>query len=86
MLFGRPDAVPGPQRFGDASPRRSNGRVWTIEPGAGLDPAAALQLPVTLEPGQQVEVLFLLGQAESSRRFVQSDCALPKREPGRSVA
>jgi cellobiose phosphorylase len=30
--------------------------------GAGLDPAAALQLPVTIEPGQQVDVTFLLGE------------------------
>ncbi len=34
--------------------------------GPGLDPAAALQLPVTIEPGHQVEVCFLLGQAESA--------------------
>ncbi len=33
--------------------------------GPGLDPAAALQLPLTIEPGQQVEAWFLLGQAES---------------------
>jgi cyclic beta-1,2-glucan synthetase len=33
--------------------------------GAGLDPAGALQLPVTIDPGGQVEVVFLLGQAES---------------------
>ena len=33
--------------------------------GAGLDPAAALQVPVTIEPDDQVEVVFLLGQAEN---------------------
>ena len=33
--------------------------------GAGLDPAAALQLSVTIEPGHQMEVIFLLGQAEN---------------------
>lgn len=33
--------------------------------GPGLDPAAALQLPVTIEPGHQVEICFLLGQAEA---------------------
>jgi len=32
--------------------------------GAGLDPAAALQVPVTIGRGNQVEVIFLLGQAE----------------------
>ena len=33
--------------------------------GAGLDPAAALQVPVTIDPGNHVEVVFLLGQAEN---------------------
>jgi cyclic beta-1,2-glucan synthetase len=33
--------------------------------GAGLDPAAALQLSVVIEPGHQMEVIFLLGQAEN---------------------
>jgi cyclic beta-1,2-glucan synthetase len=33
--------------------------------GAGLDPCAALQLLVTIEPGQQSEIRFLLGQAET---------------------
>jgi cellobiose phosphorylase len=30
--------------------------------GAGLDPAAVLQVPVTIQAGQQVEVSFFLGQ------------------------
>ena len=33
--------------------------------GPALDPAAALQLSVTIEPGNRMEVIFLLGQAES---------------------
>ncbi len=33
--------------------------------GAALDPAAALQLSVTIEPGNRMEVIFLLGQAEN---------------------
>ena len=33
--------------------------------GAGLDPCAALQIPVNIEPGGFVEVVLLLGQAES---------------------
>jgi cyclic beta-1,2-glucan synthetase len=33
--------------------------------GAGADPAAALQVTVTMEPGAESEVTFLLGQAEN---------------------
>ncbi len=33
--------------------------------GAGLDPGAALQLSVSIEPGQESEVTFLMGQVES---------------------
>jgi cyclic beta-1,2-glucan synthetase len=33
--------------------------------GAGLDPCAALQTKVDLEPGESTEVLFLLGQGQS---------------------
>jgi cyclic beta-1,2-glucan synthetase len=30
--------------------------------GAGMDPAAALQVPVIIDPGQNIEIIFLLGQ------------------------
>lgn len=33
--------------------------------GAGFDPAAAMQIPVTLEPGSHTEVILLLGQTET---------------------
>ena len=34
--------------------------------GAGMDPAAALQVPATMEPGQSVEIVFLLGEQTST--------------------
>jgi len=36
--------------------------------GAGLDPCAALQTKVELEPGERAEVLFFLGQGENHER------------------
>jgi cyclic beta-1,2-glucan synthetase len=47
--------------------------------GAGLDPCAALQTSVELEPGQSTEVLFLLGQgsdAQEARSLVERYRAL----------
>ena len=44
---------------------RWSGRVSTIGPARASIPPAALQLPVTIDPGNQVEVVFLLGQAET---------------------
>ncbi len=38
---------------------------FTGKTGAGLDPCAALQTLVELEPGERTQVLFLLGQCES---------------------
>src|SRR4029453_1946552 len=40
--------------------------------GAGLDPCAAVQTSVEIEPGQETEVVFLLGQAadESQARVI----------------
>jgi cyclic beta-1,2-glucan synthetase len=55
--------------------------------GAGLDPCAALQTMVELEPGERREVLFLLGQGQSReesrslvRRYRGIDCATALRE------
>ncbi len=36
--------------------------------GAGLDPCAALQTKVKLEPGERTEVLFFLGQGEGRKQ------------------
>ena len=46
--------------------------------GAGIDPAAALQVPVNMAQGSQMDVFFLLGQAEN----VEAVRALVKRYQG----
>ncbi len=48
---------------------RLSGRV-----GAGLDPCAAMQVPVALEDGQEREIVFILGSArgeEQARQLIQ---------------
>ena len=48
--------------------------------GAGYDPCAAIQRPIVLEPGEEAEVVFLLGQGKDSdeasslvQRYRQTD-------------
>ena len=58
-FIGRNRALRDPAAMGHA---RLSGGV-----GAGLDPCAAVQTNVELEPGQEAEVTFLLGQAADER-------------------
>ena len=55
--------VPRPQPFAASKPAALERARLDNRTGAGLDPAAALQLEVTLERGAQMEVVFLLGEA-----------------------
>ena len=51
-----------------------HGAEFSGKVGAGLDPCAALQTKVELEPGQRTEVLFFLGQGsgpEEARSLVE---------------
>ncbi len=48
-----------------ARPAAMRGESLDRRTGAGLDPAAALQLSVTIDPGNQMEVTFLLGQGDN---------------------
>ena len=48
----------------DRNPRTECGCHLDNRTGAGIDPAAALRLSVTIEAGHQMEVAFLLGQAD----------------------
>ncbi|MBN2489808.1 MAG: hypothetical protein JXQ29_03040 [Planctomycetes bacterium] len=63
------------------------GAEFSGKVGAGLDPCAALQTKVELEPGERAEVLFFLGQGESQEqarslveRYRAMDCAAVCRE------
>ncbi len=60
----RPARVPGTERLaaaaGGAGARVALGQRF----GAGLDPCAALQIRVDLEPGETKEVVVLLGQGD----------------------
>jgi len=48
-----------------AAPAALNGKPLSGRCGPALDPCAALQRRVTLPPGQTVEIVFLIGQAEN---------------------
>jgi cyclic beta-1,2-glucan synthetase len=57
-FLGRHGAVDEPVALADSAPL--SGRV-----GAGLDPCAALQTRVELEPATQIDIVFMLGDADS---------------------
>jgi len=48
-----------------ASPAALRRRFLSGRTGPGLDPCAALQVKVEIEPGQKAELAFILGQAET---------------------
>lgn len=48
-----------------AAPAAINSAPLSGRTGPALDPCAALQRRVTLQPGQSVEIVFLIGQAEN---------------------
>lgn len=50
-----------------AAPAAINGRPLLGRTGPALDPCAALQRRVTLEPGETVEIVFQIGQADSAK-------------------
>ena len=67
----------------------ARGEALSGRTGAGLDPCAAIQTKLELEPGQRVEVVFLLGEdanSEEARSLVERyrvlDCELALGEVG----
>ncbi|HEY5101913.1 MAG TPA: glucoamylase family protein [Steroidobacteraceae bacterium] len=58
-FLGRHGTLKYPAAFARAEPLSN-------EVGAGLDPCAALQCPLRIEPDQVVEIVFFLGQSDNS--------------------
>ena len=46
--------------------------------GAGLDPCAALQTMVELEPDEEIEIIFLIGEAESNEEAARRDLPISR--------
>jgi len=59
-FIGRNGSLDNPAALAADAPALS-GRV-----GAGLDPCGVLQAPVTLAPGENIEIVFFLGEAASA--------------------
>jgi cyclic beta-1,2-glucan synthetase len=54
--------------------------------GPGLDPCAALRRKVTVNPGETVEILFLLGEADSAEAASALITRIRGEDPSRTVA
>ncbi|MES2523998.1 MAG: glycosyl transferase [Gemmatimonadota bacterium] len=65
-LSGDRAAFLGPHGSAERPRALSHGTVLDERTGAGLDPCAAVQVTVAIEPGATVDVVFLLGETESA--------------------
>ena len=69
-----------------AAPAAINGKPLSGRTGPALDPCAALQRRVTLQPGETVEIVFQIGQAESEAGRQRSDPAHAEYRSRRDAA
>ena len=65
-VYRQPPRFPGTERHARSPGRRFAPRAsWAGSAGAGIDPCAALQCVVDLEPGETREIAILLGACDS---------------------
>jgi len=68
-----------------ASPAGLGNAALSGRTGAGLDPCAALRRKVALDPGETVEILFLLGEAESADAASALVARMRAEDPARTL-
>ncbi len=80
---GRPPRVPRPARLARRPGRDDPAASWPSASAARIDPCAAIQVHLELEPGAEAEVVFLIGEADD----VETARALVRRyrEPGAAM-